>query len=321
MRLCVKALLVATLASAVGGPALAQSWAGRGRLQGNVKDEAGNPVEGAKVTLRQGSGRVEAANPGPDPILTDKKGKWSVLGLAQGAWGVLIEKEGFLISEGQVRVNEFGPAQPINVTLKVIPKEVIEKIEQESATGQAKIAVEKGNLLLTQDKFAEARSEYEQALAKLEPQFHPMILRAIANTYFKEEKTDQAIEALKKALEIAPDEPESLQLIVTLLVSAGREAEAQTYIARLPSGVTIDPNTLLNMGIKAFNEQKLDDALAQFSRVVAENPTMPEAYYYRGLVYLNKGQNAEAKADFQKLIEIDSNHPLAAEARDFLKSL
>lgn len=321
MRFCVKALLVATLALAAGGPSLAQSWAGKGRLQGTVKDEAGNPVEGAKVTLRQGSGRVEAEAPGPEPILTDKKGKWSVLGLAQGAWGILIEKEGFIPSEGQVKVNEFGPAQPINVTLKVIPKEVIEKQERESATGQAKLAIEKGNLLLTQDKYAEARSEYEQALAKLEVQFHPMVLRAIANTYFKEEKTDQAVAMLKKALEIAPDEPESLQLIVTLLVSAGREAEAQTYMAKLPSGVKIDPNTLLNLGIKAFNEQKLDEALAQFNRVVAENPTMPEAYYYRGLVYLNQGKNALAKADFQKLLEIDPNHPLAAEARDFLKSL
>ena len=321
MRFCAKALLVATLALTAGAPAAAQSWAGRGRLQGVVSDEAGKPVEGAKVTLRQGTERVDPATPGPDSLMTDKRGKWSILGLGGGSWGILIEKEGFLLSEGQVRVNEFGPAQPINVTLKVIPKEIIEKAERESEAGQAKAAIEQGNLLLTQGKYNEARGEYEEALAKLDVQFHPMILRAIANTYFKQDQNDQAIAALKKALAIAPDEIESLQLIVTLLVAAGREAEAQAYIAKLPSGTTLDPNTLLNLGIKAFNEQKLEEAMTHFNRVVAENPAMPEAYYYRGLVYLNQGKNAEAKADLQKLIELDPNHPLAAEARDFLKSL
>jgi tetratricopeptide (TPR) repeat protein len=321
MRFCAKALLVATLALTAGPPAAAQSWAGRGRLQGNVTDEAGKPVDGAKVTLRKGTERVDPAAPGPDSLVTDKRGKWSILGLGGGTWGILIEKESFMLSEGQVRVNEFGPAQPINVTLKVIPKEIIEQAERESETGQAKIAIEKGNLLLTEEKYAEARSEYEQALAKLDVQFHPPILRAIANTHFKQEQTDQAVAALQKALEITPDEPGTLQLLVTLLVAAGREAEAQTYIAKLPSGTTLDPNTLLNLGIKAFNEQRFDEAMARFNRVVAENPAMPEAYYYRGLVYLNQSKNAEAKADFQKLIELDPNHSLAAEARDFLKSL
>lgn len=315
-------LLLVALALAAGVPGWGQSWAGRGRLQGSVKDEGGKPVEGARVTLRMGTDRVDPKADGPAPLTTDKNGKWSTLGLAQGAWGVLIEKDGFIPSEGQVKVNEFGPAQPINITLKVIPKEVIQKAEQESTAGQAKAAIERGNALLNEGKYAEARTSYQEGMAKLEDKtLHPAILRAIADTYYRENKTDQAIDTLKQALALAPDDVDTLRLITTILVGAGREAEAQTYMAKLPQGTTLDPNTVLNLGIKAFNEGKMDQALAQFDRAVKENPNLADAYYYRALVYLNQDKKPLAKADLQKLLELDPNNKYAKDAREMLKDL
>jgi tetratricopeptide (TPR) repeat protein len=315
-------LLLAALTLAAGVPSWGQAWAGRGRLQGTVKDESGKPVEGARVTLRKGTDRVDPKADGPAPLTTDKNGKWSTLGLAQGPWGILIEKDGFIPSEGQAPVNEFGPAQPINVVLKVIPKEVIQKAQQESAAGQAKAAIERGNALLGEGKYAEARAAYEEGMGKLEDKtLHPAILRAIADTYYKEKKVDQAIEALKQSLAIAPDDADTLRLITTILVAEGREAEAQAYMAKLPQGTTLDPNTILNLGIKAFNEGKMDQALVQFDRVVKENPNLPDAYYYRALCYLNQDKKAEAKADLQKLLQLDPNNKYAKDAREMLKDL
>ena len=315
-------LLVLAIASV---PVQAQEWAGRGRLQGQVRDESGKPVEGAKLTLRVGSDQVDPKKEGPAPIVTDKNGKWSVLGLTSGPWGVLIEKEGYIPSEGRVQVNEFSVAQPIITTLKVIPKEAIEKAEQQTAAGQAKAAIERGNNLLAQEKYADARAAYEEGMGKLEDKsLHPAIMRAIADSYYKEGKTDQAIDTLKRSLTAvpgAPEDPITLQLLVNLLVGAGKESEAQTYMAKLPQGTKLDANTLLNLGIKSFNEGKMDQALEQFDRVVKENPDNPDAYYYRALVYLNKGKNAEAKADLQKLLELDPNSKYAKDAKEFLKDL
>ena len=313
-------LLVLTMMAGV--PVWGQSWAGKGRLQGQVKDESGKPVEGAKVTLRNGSDRVDPAKDGPAILTTDKNGKWSVLGLTGGAWGILIEKPGYMTSEGQVSVNEYAVAQPINVTLKVPPKEVIEKAQQESASGQAKAAIERGNSLLAEGKYADARAAYQEGMGKLEDKsLHPAILRAIADAYYKEGKSDQAIDTLKQSLALAPDDPVTLQLLVNLLVAGGKESEAQTYMAKLPQGTKLDANTLLNLGIKSFNEGKMDQALEQFDRVVQENPQNADAYYYRALVYLNKGKNAEAKADLQKLLELDPNSKYAKDAKEFLKDL
>jgi tetratricopeptide (TPR) repeat protein len=303
-----------------GLPASAQ-WAGRGRLQGELRDEQGRPVEGAQIWLRLGTNPIDPNNPGDGPkvVTSTKHGKWSIIGLAQGDWRVLILKEGFLASEGQVKVLEGGaPPPPIVTTLRALPKEA----QQAAAQGnEALEALERGNTLLTQGKYAEARAEYESAMAQLEPANHPPILRGIARTYFQEKQPDKAIETLKQALQIKPDDAESLRLIVNLLVASGREKEAQEYMAKLPPGETVDPATLLNIGIKLYNEGKMPEALAEFDKVVKENPNLPDAYYYRGLANLASGKTAEAKADFQKLLEIDPNHANANEAREFLKSL
>jgi tetratricopeptide (TPR) repeat protein len=308
-----------------GVPVWAQSWAGRGRLQGQIKDESGKPVEGATITLRQGDKQVDPKADGPKTIATDKNGKWSVLGLAGGAWGILIEKPGYQPSEGQVKVNEFAIAQPINKVLKVLSQQQVQQVQaqqKDSPAAQAKVALQNANALLAQNKYAEARAAYEEGMSKLEDKtLFPSIYRAIADSYYKEGKTDAAIDTLKKSLEVAPDDPDTLKLIVTLLASSNREAEAKTYMAKLPQGTQMDPAIGLNVGIKAFNEGKMDAALKEFNEVIAGNPSLADAYYYRAMVFLNKSQNPQAKADLQKLLELEPDSKFAKDAKDFLKEL
>lgn len=303
-----------------GLPASAQRWAGRGRLHGEIKDDQGRPVEGAQVWLRLGDEPIDPQNPGDGPkaVTTNKHGKWSILGLSQGAWRVLILKEGFLASEGNVKVNESGPPpQAIIISLKPMSAAQVSAQQGPSVLD----VIEEGNQLLTQEKFAEARAAYEKALAELEPENHPAILRGIARTWFQEKQPDKAVEVLQQALQIKPDDAESLRLIINLLVAQGKEKEAAEYMARLPEGETVDPATLLNIGIKYYNEGNMPEALDEFNKVVGENPNLPDAYYYRGLAFLASGKTAEAKADFQKLLELDPKHANADEAREFLKSM
>ena len=322
LRLVVFAASVLALLCAAAAPAATKPWEGRGRLQGTIKDDQGKPVEGAKLTLRMGGERVDPAADGPAPVTTDKKGRWSIVGLAIGQWGLKIEKEGFQASEGHVNVGDAVPAPPLNITINAITKEMLEQAQRESAQGEAKGAIERGNALLGERKWPEARVEYQTALAKVEDtEFHPMILRAISTTYFQEGNSDEALATLQKALALKPDDPDSLRLVVDLLVAAGRDAEAQPYIAKLPAGTKMDPNTIINLGIKAFNDGKMDEALEKFDQAVRENPDIPEGYYFRGLVYLNKSKNAEAKADLQKFLEMAPDNRHAAEAKEFLKEL
>lgn len=343
-----RAMLLPLALALFAAPVLAQAWAGRARLQGKITAPDGKPVEGAQVILRQGVvDNIDPANPGPgpEPLMTDKKGRWSILGLASGEWTVLIVKDGYLTSQGTAKASEFGVAQPINVTLKEIPKEVIEQAqkeaEQSSAAGQARAALERGNQLLGEsragggnDKLKEARAAYLEGLAKLDETqtTDPTAQKAIADTRLSVlttvagidaelGQTDQALASIDKVLAQKPDDPQVLQLAIDLLVRAGRDADAQKYIARLPAGTKVDPNAYLNMGIKAFNEGNMDKAFESFDRTVKENPEVADGYYYRGLVWMNRGKKAEAKADLEKFLQLAPDHRYAADAKEFLKSL
>jgi tetratricopeptide (TPR) repeat protein len=310
MRHVAHLVLIALLMAVVATPVLAQGWAGRGRLQGTVKDENGEPIEGARITLvRSGEG--------PEPFFTNNKGKWSFLGLTNGQWNVSIEFPGYVPSEGTVGANEFGSSPTINVTLRPIPPEVL----AEAAATLSVELLEKGNQLLQEGKPTEARAEYENALAELEVENHPPVLMGIARTYYQEDDLEQAEATLRRVVEIEPDNIDALKLLSSMLVAQGREDEAKVFMDLLPEGELLDADAYLNVGIDFYNEGQLDEALAEFETVVGNFPELAAAYYYRGLVLLNKGENDAAAADFEKLIELAPDTPRATEAKDFLEYL
>jgi tetratricopeptide (TPR) repeat protein len=326
MKLSKSMNVLAALLLLAGVPAFAQSWAGHGRVQGVVTDSQNKPIEGAKITLRKGD---SADAKGPKEILTDKTGRWSFLGLAGGQWRILIDKQGYIPSEGRTNIVEssFDVPQPIRISLKEIDKAQAQAQAQavQKSAGPSgndiKGWIQQGNDLLQQQKYADARAQYQKALAQLDKANQAPVLRGVAVTYYAEKNYPQAIDTLKQVLVLTPDDLQAVQLLVNWLVEAGREDEAKTYMTKLPQGASVDPNTLLNLGIKAYNEKKLDEAARDFDRVVREHPEMPDSYYYRGLVFLAQNKPAQAKADFQKLLELAPNHPHAAEVKEYIKSL
>ncbi|MEM6453752.1 MAG: tetratricopeptide repeat protein [Acidobacteriota bacterium] len=299
----------------------AQEWAGRGRLQGIVTDaDTGKPIRDAKVTLKFNN--IDGAGPSSDT--TNKRGRWGALGLATGNWTILIEAEGYVVSEGQARVAEgaVGPGQTLRVQIRKVP----EQVEQVADDGpDVRGMLERGNVLMNQGKYADSRAEYQNALAELTSEeskkSHPMILLAIAQTYAAEQDEDSAIQTLEQILTLDPENQDALKVMSSILVNQGKEAEAQAYLERIQGDFKVDPSSLLNLGIQAYNEGDIDKASGYFERVVADYPELPDGLYYRGLVYLNKGNTEGAKADFLRLIEVAPDHPKAAEAKEFAAAL
>ena len=314
-RAVLRNLVAVVAAFALASPLLAQDWKGRGRLSGDVSGPDGKPIEGATVTLRLNSD----PELGPAPLKTDKKGKWSYLGLAGANWNVSIEAAGFVPSEGTVKVSEGMVTPPVVIKLRAA--EAAAATTSDPKLGAAQAAIDSGDAFLQQKNGAAARAEYEKALPVLEGPNRVIVLKRIAMCQMLEENDAAAVETLKTVLVDAPQDADALRLIIDRLTVLHREAEAQQYIAQLPQGAEVDPNTLLNMGINLYNENKLPEALAKFEQVVAARPDWPDGYYYRGLTQLGQGNSAPAKADFEKVLALDPNHQYANDCREFLKSL
>ncbi len=367
-------LIVPALALVLAAlPAVAQDWAGKGRASGTVVDVDGQPVEGATVTMTP----QDDPDVGPPAVTTNKKGRWSMLGLRHGAWVVVVEKEGFKTAEGPYAVNAFNASPSLEVVLAPSPFSSITVGDELMAAGDnagaraayetalanldemaaARLKSRIGDTYMAEGDYAgaravymdalrtlspdeqthvrlqvansyqlegmveEARQEYERLLPLLEGADQAQIHMAVARTYGQQGDNANAIAALEKAHQVAPDDVAVLQLIADLLVREGRDAEAQAYLQKMPEGTKLPPDMLLNAGIQKYNEGDMDAALDYFNRTVEENSSLADAYYYRGLVYLARGANAEATADFEKLLALDGDSPQAAEARDFLEFL
>ncbi len=362
---------VASLAVA-SAPVFAQSWAGKGRAFGSVKDDKGNPIEGARIQMYK-----DAEGNGPGPKYTDKKGKFGFGGLGGGLWTVLIDADGYKPSQGAYAVNEFQAGKPVQIVLVPDPFGVIsvgDGLLEEKKYAEARAAYENalaqlpeeqaarlrsriGDTYLEEGNAEAARAEYlkslplipeaeqahirlqlaktyefennneavrgelEKVLEILDPAAQGQVLLMMARSFDSDGQTDKAIETLQRALELDPENVQLLQITADFLTRTGREDEAREYLARLPEDVTLPADMVLNIGIRLYNEGDVDKAFGYFNRAVDENPSLAEAYYYRGLVNLNRNQTEEAKADFGKLLELDPESAHAAEVNEFLKYL
>ncbi|MEM1180115.1 MAG: tetratricopeptide repeat protein [Acidobacteriota bacterium] len=330
---------------------MAQDWKGRGRVQGKVTDEAGEPVKDATVYITYG-----ADGSGPEPVKTKKNGRWAYMGLTSGSFSIRVEAEGYVGAEGEMRVNEYTPAanKPLETTLR---KDTAKAVAAEG--DRLMTVLNEGNQLLMDGQFAEARQRFEEVRSKVKDKaqktqldraiagtfleegqtaeararYEALLaeetdvavrtadLQAIARSYYKEENVDASVATLEKALAAAPEDPGTLRLVVDILLASGREADAEPYMARLPQGEKIDPNAMLNLGITAYNGGDMDKALEKFQQVVGAYPDNANAHYYLGLTFMGKLQNDQAKSHFDKMLELEPEHPSAGEAKQFLEYL
>jgi len=61
----------------------------------------------------------------------------------------------------------------------------------------------------------------------------------------------------------------------------------------------------LNRGMARYNKGDQDEAIADFNKVIELDPKDKDVYYNRGMARYNKGDQDEAIADFNKVIELD----------------
>ncbi len=180
-------------------------------------------------------------------------------------------------------------------------------------------AVEEGNRLLTDKKYAEARAQYEKALAVIPD--NAALLKGIAQTYHGENNRAKAIETLRKVQQLDPGDNDNRMLLASMLLEDGKLDEGQQLLEGLPAGAVKDSAVYLNVGILFMNKNNPAQAQAYFTKAIDIDATQGDAYYYRGLSLLGAKKTAEAKADFKKYLELKPQGEEAKEVREILQTL
>ncbi len=304
--------LLALLVLLAAVPAAAQDWKGKGRLEGRVTDPDGKPIAGATVELRV----KEHPNEGPN-VKTDSKGRWAILGLRGGEWKVTIEAPGYLPGEIIIQVSEVMRGNPLEYKMAPAPKP---SEEPPGLPPEIVEAVKAGNEAIEQKKWPEAVAAFEKVLPAAPDNVG--LLLALARAYSGEGNTEKAIETIKKVTDKDPSNWAAWMLMANMLLDKGRLEEGRAALEHVPLRSITDPNVFINVGILFMNQKKTEEAEGYFAKAIQVAPDKFEGYYYRGLAEVTLQKNAEAKADFQKVVEMappDSSE--AKEARDLLDAL
>ncbi|HYK41258.1 MAG TPA: tetratricopeptide repeat protein [Thermoanaerobaculia bacterium] len=297
---------------AVAAELPAQDWRGKARVDGWVKDKSGKPVAGATVTLARPKG-------GGTSIQANDKGYWAILGLANGPWNIDVSAKGFETRKVTVQLSEGTRIPPMEILLEPAAAPAAGAAAPNQAAAEMKAAVEEGNRLLTEKKYAEARAQYEKALTAIPD--NAALLKGIAQTYHGENNRAKAIETLRKVQQLDPGDNDNRMLLASMLLEDGKLDEGQQLLEGLPPGSVKDPAVYTNVGILFMNKNNPTQAQAYFTKAIELDATQADAYYYRGLSYLGAKKTAEAKTDFKKYLELKPQGEEAKEVREILQTL
>ncbi|MFY9822058.1 MAG: tetratricopeptide repeat protein [Thermoanaerobaculia bacterium] len=123
---------------------------------------------------------------------------------------------------------------------------------------------------------------------------HPLTLEWLGLTLAAEEKTDEAIGILERALAAGAEQAETEYTLGQLLAAKGRTAEAETHLGR---ALTARPNfaaAWYQLGGVHAAQDRPDDAVACWRRALEIDPTHTASYLAMGRTLPAKGDRAAA---------------------------
>jgi tetratricopeptide (TPR) repeat protein len=292
------------LALAGASAALGQDWKGVGRIEGVVTDENGAPLSGVTVKAdlpERGGGTT---------LKSDKKGRWVLAGVAAGAWNFDFEADGYETAKIGVRL----PGESVRLPdVKVALKKAGPPPELKAAAEKAEAAYKAG-------RFAEARAEYEKLLG-MRPDLAATVHQQIGFSYIQEKQYEKAVEELEKVLAADPANAQVRAIAAQAALEGHMMEKARLLLAGLDESKITNPDIFFNMGVNFLNAGGVDDAIAYFGKAMAVDSKYVDAYYRRALGYLGQGKTAEAKADFQKVVELQPEGEMAAMSRKALEQI
>lgn len=220
--------------------------------------------------------RLVSTGFGDVTVLSDTNGSFSFQRLRPGSYSVVVEgghsyetvrESVFIDGESSLARGPSVPSVPRPHTLQIYlqPKAPTDNLAKPGVlnaalAGVPKPAVELYNKALESARAGRDEKAVEQLRAAIE--FHPgfgLALSKLGVLYMKMKQPDKALEPLRAALKLTPD----------------------------------DYPTLLTYGRALFDRGLLGESAEQFRKAVAKNSSSPSAHFYLGLIAL-KGRDLDA---------------------------
>lgn len=295
-----------------------QAGRGTGRIGGVVVDENGNPVSGAKIIIYfQGKEEISRE------AKSDKKGRWSIMGLGSGDWRVTVSAEGYIQMYTDINVSQIKINPTMTLTLQKVKASEGSIIEDESTLA----LLDQASQLFDEGKYVKAIDLCQQFLEK-NPQAYQAHMN-IGDCYKEMGELEKSIAEYTLVLEKSQEDmlsgkkitAKALASIGDIHLKKGDLEKAQGYFRQSIEVAPEDEILTYNVGEIYFSNQKIDDAIYYFELSTRIRPGWSDPYLKLGYVYLNKGNKEKAVANFQKFLELEPDSERSQTVRGILETL
>jgi tetratricopeptide (TPR) repeat protein len=305
-------------ALAVAWPVAAQST---GLVKGLVKDDKGQPVEGAKVTI-EFQGGVSRKFEGK----SDKKGEFLQIGLAPGEYKVTAEKD--KLSAAQTVRVRIGQTSDASLVLGV--NAAASSADAAKKSAELKKVFDEGVAASHEGKQDDAIAAFTKA-AELNPSCYDCYYNVgFANAQKKD--YDKAEAAYKRAIELKADYAEAYNGLANIYnaqrkfdQAADASAKAMQFsgggAAAGAAGGGGNADAMYNQGVILWNAGKIPEAKKQFEAAVAANPNHAESHYQLGMALLNENNLQGAATEFETYLKLSPSGPNAPTAKAMVAQL
>lgn len=145
---------------------------------------------------------------------------------------------------------------------------------------------------------------------------HAEAWRLLADTHLNEDREVAAIACLRRALAVEPGDIQTLRDLAVLYLEMGRFAEAVEPVRRASELAPSDPGLTYLLGVAWARNHQAKEALAAFSRVLADQDDHALAAFETAMILLGRGNYSAGWPHFERRHDLDPHHrvPVGPEA-------
>jgi Flp pilus assembly protein TadD len=289
-----------------------QAAAQVGRVNGVVKDEAGQPLKGATVTAdNQNIGQSLTAT-------TDDKGRFTMIGLRAGNWKFFAQAPGFSPDAGEMPVRMGAPNPPVQFVLKKTGNAnfgPLGGITSKDLQGELAAA----DALFKQSRWDDAIAVYRSVLEKAPPL--STINLQIAAAYRNKKDYASATAAYDALLKADPANQKAALGLAAMNLERGDSKTAEDALAKAAQAPGASREVLFNLGEVTLARNDTDAAAGWYQKAATADPYWGKPLYRLGLLAVKKGDTANASKLMDQVIAVDPSSPEATLAKTSLEAL
>ena len=288
-------------------------------IHGQVRYAQGNaPVDRAFVRLEKFSGGII------DEELTDRTGKFRFSNLARAQYTVTIRTPGYQDVQQYVDL-QTTLSQNLNLTLKPDASKTPESGETTGVIS-AKIPIEaqkeyaRAQVALRENEKPEEGISYLEKAVKIFPNYHEAQL-LLGTAYMDARHWDKAERALGRAIEINSKNPAAHIALGELYRQQKKYSQAEKALL---AALKLNSNSWhghVTLGRVYWEMGKIAQAGPHVGKTILLKPDLAEAYLLGGNILLRARKNEDALIEFEEYLRLEPQGKFAPQTRELVAKI